>query len=149
MRRDTVCRSMYSDMSKRRNCTPSVSASCLASSVLPTPVGPANTKLPIGRLGIPSPARFILIAWATRSTARSWPKILGLQIAFQIGQALAVVSLHPPRRDPRHRRDDPSRCRGCAPGASAPLIFPFLSLAAAPASSMRSIALSGNRRSFR
>ena len=73
MRRDTVCRSMYSDMSKRRNCTPSVSASCLASSVLPTPVGPAKTKAPIGRCGSPSPARFILIACATRSTAESWP----------------------------------------------------------------------------
>jgi hypothetical protein len=35
-------RSMYSDMSKRSSSTPSVSASCLATSVLPTPVGPEN-----------------------------------------------------------------------------------------------------------
>ena len=39
---DGACFSMYSDMSKRISSTPSVSASCLATSVLPTPVGPAN-----------------------------------------------------------------------------------------------------------
>ena len=39
---ETVCRSMYSDMSKRSSSTPSVAASCLATSVLPTPVGPEN-----------------------------------------------------------------------------------------------------------
>jgi hypothetical protein len=39
---DTVCRSMYSDMSKRNSSTPSEDASCLATSVLPTPVGPEN-----------------------------------------------------------------------------------------------------------
>src|SRR6185503_3427464 len=38
MSRDTVCFSMYSLMSKRRNSTPSTWASCLASSVFPTPV---------------------------------------------------------------------------------------------------------------
>ncbi len=34
---------MYSDMSKRSNSTPRDKASCLATSVLPTPVGPENT----------------------------------------------------------------------------------------------------------
>ena len=38
----TVWRSMYSDMSKRNSSTPSEDASCRATSVLPTPVGPAN-----------------------------------------------------------------------------------------------------------
>ena len=40
--RETVWRSMYSDMSKRINSTPSATASCLATSVFPTPVGPEN-----------------------------------------------------------------------------------------------------------
>ena len=42
MRRLTVCFSMYSDMSKRSSSMPMRSASCLATSVLPTPVGPEN-----------------------------------------------------------------------------------------------------------
>ena len=45
----------------------------LASSVLPTPVGPINRKLPSGLLGSLSPARFLLIASATALTASSCP----------------------------------------------------------------------------
>ena len=48
-------------------------ASCLANSVFPTPVGPTNRKLPIGRLPSSKPARFRRIARATISTASSWP----------------------------------------------------------------------------
>src|ERR671917_429615 len=51
----------------------SASASVRASSVLPTPVGPRNRKLPMGRFGSESPARARLIASATASTASSWP----------------------------------------------------------------------------
>ena len=66
---------MYSDMSKRmsavslpkRNC-----ASARASSVLPTPVGPRNMKLPTGRFGFLSPARDRRIARDTAEMARSW-----------------------------------------------------------------------------
>ena len=46
-------RSLYSDISKRMiaSLVPNISsANCLASSVLPTPVGPTKRKLPIGRL---------------------------------------------------------------------------------------------------
>src|SRR5512138_3697625 len=75
MRRDTVCFSMYSDMSKRMNSTPSTCASCLASSVLPTPVGPANRKLPVGLFGLPRPARDSLMTVASCSIALSWPKM--------------------------------------------------------------------------
>ncbi len=56
----TECFSMYSDMSKRISawrCRKGSSASARASSVLPTPVGPRNTKLPTGRAGFLSPAR--------------------------------------------------------------------------------------------
>ena len=55
------------------NSLPSWIASCLASSVLPTPVGPVNRKQPAGRSGWPSPARERLIACATRCTASCWP----------------------------------------------------------------------------
>ena len=48
-------------------------ASVLASSVLPTPVGPRNRKLPMGRLGSDSPARERRIAPDTAATASSWP----------------------------------------------------------------------------
>ena len=47
------------------NSLPRCSASCLASSVLPTPVGPVNRKQPAGRSGWPRPARERLIARAT------------------------------------------------------------------------------------
>ena len=39
---DTVCLSIYSDMSNLTSFTPVASANCLATSVLPTPVGPEN-----------------------------------------------------------------------------------------------------------
>ena len=66
---------MYSDMSKRmsafslpnRNC-----ASARASSVLPTPVGPRNMKLPTGRFGFFSPARERRMARDTAEIAFSW-----------------------------------------------------------------------------
>ncbi len=49
------------------------SASALVSSVLPTPVGPRNRKLPIGRFGSCSPARARRTALATAISASSWP----------------------------------------------------------------------------
>src|SRR5918998_506060 len=71
-----VCRSWNSLMSMRTiaaSSPKSASASVRASSVLPTPVGPRNRKLPMGRFGSESPARARLIASATASTASSWP----------------------------------------------------------------------------
>ena len=44
-----------------------------ASSVLPTPVGPRNRKLPMGRFGFAMPARERRIASETFCTASSWP----------------------------------------------------------------------------
>ena len=73
---DTLCFSMYSDISTRIiACSEpkTVSASALDSSVLPTPVGPRNKKEPIGLAGSFSPTRPRLIAFATASTASSWP----------------------------------------------------------------------------
>jgi hypothetical protein len=48
------------------------SASALASSVLPTPVGPANRKQPVGRRGSFKPLRLRRTALATAFTACSW-----------------------------------------------------------------------------
>ena len=59
MSRDTVWRSMYSDMSNRMSSTPIVSASCRVTSVLPTPVGPENRNDPTGRRSSPNPERAI------------------------------------------------------------------------------------------
>ncbi len=65
---------MYSDMSKRISAWSLPNrkfASARASSVLPTPVGPRNTKLPIGRFGFLSPARERRIARASAEIAFS------------------------------------------------------------------------------
>ena len=66
---------MYSDMSKRMSAWSLPKrkfASARASSVLPTPVGPRNTKLPTGRFGFFSPARERRIAREIAEIAFSW-----------------------------------------------------------------------------
>ena len=50
-------RSTYSDISKRINSTPIHLASCLVTSVLPTPVGPANKNEPTGFSSLDKPER--------------------------------------------------------------------------------------------
>ena len=74
MSRETVCFSWYSrhveaEELHARGCR----ASCLASSVLPTPVGPEKRKLPMGRSGAPRPERESLMALAMASMAVSCP----------------------------------------------------------------------------
>src|SRR5919197_15566 len=76
MRRLTVCFSWYSVMSKRRNSTPRMRASCLASSVLPTPVGPEKRKLPMGRSGLARPERDSLMALAIASMGVAGPRLV-------------------------------------------------------------------------
>ncbi len=49
------------------------SARALVSSVLPTPVGPRNRKLPSGRFGSFRPARARRTASETAAKASSWP----------------------------------------------------------------------------
>src|ERR1039457_1219667 len=49
------------------------SASALASSVLPTPVGPRNRNDPVGRSGSAMPARDLRTASDTACTALAWP----------------------------------------------------------------------------
>ena len=60
MRRETLCFSIYSLISMRimlRSSSKSDSARVLASSVLPTPVGPRKINEPFGRFGSLIPAR--------------------------------------------------------------------------------------------
>ena len=80
-----MCFSWYSLMSKRSRGTLSTSASCRASSVLPTPVGPTNRNLATGLSASRKPARERLMAQATFSTAWSWPKIAGFQLRLPGG----------------------------------------------------------------
>ena len=63
-----MSRVMSADSSPKRN-----SARALASSVLPTPVGPAKMNEPPGRFGSFRPARVRRIAWERATTASSWP----------------------------------------------------------------------------
>jgi len=72
----TVCFSMYSDMSSRVIAVSSSNrkpASALASSVLPTPVGPRNRNEPVGRFGSFRPARARRTALDTARTASACP----------------------------------------------------------------------------
>ena len=76
MRRDTEYFSMYSLISIRTifcSSSNSVAARVLASSVLPTPVGPRNRKEPIGLVGSLIPALERSTVCATASTAASCP----------------------------------------------------------------------------
>ena len=76
IKRLTLCFSMYSLMSIRtsESSLPKSSLqSTFASSVLPTPVGPRNKKLPIGRLLLRMPARLRRMDFTIASTAWSWP----------------------------------------------------------------------------
>ena len=62
-------------MSKRMSSTPIILASCRQTSVLPTPVGPANRNDPIGLSPSFRPALESLIALDSVSIASSCPKI--------------------------------------------------------------------------
>ncbi|MNP26739.1 hypothetical protein D3C76_1196070 [compost metagenome] len=75
-RRETLCFSIYSDISIRimpSSRSKRDTASDLASSVFPTPVGPRNRNEPIGRFGSLIPALARSTASATKLTASSWP----------------------------------------------------------------------------
>ena len=68
-------------------------ASDLANSVLPTPVGPKNKKLPIGRLGSFIPARALTTASDTRSTALSCPTTRSCKISLKFNNFLFLFRL--------------------------------------------------------
>ncbi len=97
---------MYSDMSIRiiasweSNMN---SASARASSVLPTPVGPRNRKVPIGRSGSCRPARERRSAVATASIASSWPttrscRRSSMWISFSVSPSSSLLTGMPVQR---------------------------------------------------
>jgi hypothetical protein len=145
MRRDTAWRSMYSDMSKRMSSTPMMKASCFATSVLPTPVGPEKRKLPTGFCGLPSPERAILMAAESASIALSWPNTTALRSRSRFFRA-ERSSLETLRAGTRAIFETISSISGL------PITFFCLDLGrmrcSAPASSITSIALSGRWRSL-
>ena len=68
---ETVCLSIYSDISNLTNSIPIIKANCLLTSVLPTPVGPENKNEPTGFSSTLKPARASFIAEDNFSTASS------------------------------------------------------------------------------
>ena len=69
---------MYSDISRRTIASSEPKkyvANAFVNSVLPTPVGPENIKLAIGRFGLFNPTRARRIARETATTASSCPII--------------------------------------------------------------------------
>ncbi len=107
--RDTVCFSWYSDMSMRTiACSSSNrnSASARASSVLPTPVGPRNRKLPSGRFGSCSPARARRIAFDDRGDRLVLADDALVQPLLHLNQLLDFAFHQPADRDVRPLADD-------------------------------------------
>ncbi len=132
-------------MSKRRNSTPSTLASCLASSVFPTPVGPLKRKLPMGFSGDLSPERASLMAAVSSWMAASWPKMT----ERSAGSRLAMES----RSEAETLFSGILAIFATTASTSWRVTFPVLCSSgrrrsAAPASSMTSMALSGRKRSL-
>ena len=84
---------------------PSALASCLASSVLPTPVGPVKRNEPIGFLGARRPARESLMALASSLIACPARRRRRASDVFEIAQLQLVGRRHLARRDLRHLGD--------------------------------------------
>mmetsp|Transcript_8770 Transcript_8770/g.31616 ORF Transcript_8770/g.31616 Transcript_8770/m.31616 type:complete len:236 (+) Transcript_8770:859-1566(+) len=57
-------------------------ASCFASSVLPTPVGPEKSMVAMGRLGFFRPTEALCMAFAMACTASFWPITLSPRLCF-------------------------------------------------------------------
>src|SRR3954447_11536861 len=99
---------MYSDMSMRIIASSSPkrnSASVRASSVLPTPDGPRNTKEPVGRFGSLRPARDRRIAFETTWMAWCCP-MTRLWSSSSMRMSFCVSASELEDRDARPHRDD-------------------------------------------
>ena len=110
----TECFSPYSLMSMRtiaRSSSNRNSASALASSVLPTPVGPRNRNEPVGRSGSEMPARARRTASDTARTASSWPTTPLAELVLHPQQLRGLALEQPAGRDAGPRRPPPRRRR--------------------------------------
>ena len=106
MSRATACFSMYSDMSKRMNSLPRWIASCLASSVLPTPVGPVNRKQPGRAVGLAEAGARPLDGRRHQLHRLVLAEHDALQRLLERAQPLAVRRAGLLLRDARHARHD-------------------------------------------
>ena len=146
-------------MSKRRRGIPSSSARVLASSVLPTPVGPTNKKFATGLSLERKPARERFTALVTPSMAVSWPKIFferisskcrSFSVSFTETLCSGILAVFATILSMSERLTS-GKAVSSRPFSSAS--FSFFSLSAlilirAPASSIRSMALSGKNLSL-
>ena len=80
------------------------SASVLASSVLPVPVGPANRNTATGLLESVSPALSIAMRSTTASTASSWPMTRALKKRRRTARSNALAVVEHLLRHPGHLR---------------------------------------------
>ena len=106
-------------MSKRRKPTPRISASCLASSVLPDAGRPGEQEAADRPLGLPQPGAVHLDRLRHARDRRVLPEDLAAQVGLQVLQPLAIVGRRPAAAGcaPWWRR--PSRCP-CARRARLP-----------------------------
>ena len=116
---------------------PNVDANCLANSVFPTPVGPTNKNEPIGLSGSWSPALESFMALATCLTAESWPNTFASSpgsrsLRFPLSSTVTDLG-----------GTFAIRAMVFSTSSTVTIFFPA-NLAAAPHSSMTSMALSGN-----
>ena len=82
-------------------------ASCFASSVFPTPVGPVNRKHPAGRSGWPRPALDRLIADGDQADRLFLPEHDAAQRLLERAQLVLVGRGRLAVGDVGHARDDP------------------------------------------
>ena len=82
------------------------SASALASSVLPTPVGPRNRNEPVGRSGSATPERARRTASDTARTASAWPTTRAAEPVLHAQQLLGLALEQPAGGDAGPRLDD-------------------------------------------
>ena len=120
-----------------------MAASARHSSVLPTPVGPRKRKLPTGRAGSFRPTRLRRMARATADTASSCPIIRFFSSASRFFRR-SVSSLSSPVTGIS------VQCETTAATSAAVTSSPGRAATCTPAaaSSTRSMALSGRKRSF-
>ena len=67
---------------------PIINASCLLTSVFPTPVGPENKNEPTGLPSVRNPALANLIVEAKLSIASFWPKITLLRFSSSFSREI-------------------------------------------------------------
>ena len=143
----TVCFSAYSLMSKRTSSMPISFARTRHTSVLPTPVGPTNSSDATGLSSSNSPALPICTASTICFTASSCPYICSVIRSCRVSR-LASSSSFSIAGAILHIFASTSSMSAFVTATGASSLPVILASAFAPVSSMRSMALSGRKRSL-